>query len=183
MMLPDKLQDFWRRNDLLGWVGSTRMPASVRRRRHQYKRHAAVKRTGLLRTTSVGPSSGLAYAGTALQHAGPPSSMRTTAIRMQYPMQAASSILQQNHWLDPRCSCWCGGTVPFDLCLRTSLAHQIQRLALHCTCVCSAWQEEACLNPAMLARSHTKNWKKAVTAVDCELLCELSFASSTYVYL
>jgi hypothetical protein len=97
VMLPDRLQDFWRRNDWhgMGWVGLGRHACRdlcVADNIRQYKRHAAVKRTGLVRSTSVGPSFGLAYAGTALQHAGPPSSMRTTAIRMQYTMQAASSI-------------------------------------------------------------------------------------------
>jgi hypothetical protein len=36
------------------------------------------------------------YASPALQHPDPPSSMRTTVMCMQYAMQAASSILQQN---------------------------------------------------------------------------------------
>jgi hypothetical protein len=85
--------------------------------------------------------------------------MRTTAVCMQYAMQTTCRILQQYYWLDPRCFGWGRRTAAFNLCLRSSIAHT-QRLALHCTCVCSAGWEEACLKPVTLVRRHTKNVEK-----------------------
>jgi hypothetical protein len=168
----------------MAWVGSTRMPGSVRcRQTHHRKRHPVVKRTGLLRTAVVGPSSGLAYAGMhcsipihpkacerplsacSIHHASSLPHLATTSL-------AGPALL----WLE-----------------QTDCGLQLVSTLFHCP------YTEACiaLHVRLFSRvgismsqarhagaaPHKERGKRRSRQWDCELLCELSFASSTYVYL
>jgi hypothetical protein len=100
-----------------------------------------------------------------------------------HTMQAASRILQR-HWLDPCCSCLSRGTAAFDLSLRSSLA--VHR-GSHCVALQVRLYSRVGRSMSQArhagAKPHKERGKRRSRQWDCELLCELSFASSTYVYL
>ena len=169
----------------MGWVGPTRRSlGSVRyRQTHHRKRHPVVKRTGLLRTAVVGPSSGLAYPG---MHCSIPIHPKAC----ERPLSACSTHHAGN--LPHLATILLVG--PALLWLeQTDCGLQLVSTLFHCP------YTEACiaLHVRLFSRvgrsmsqtqhagaaPHKERGKRRSRQWDCELLCELSFASSTYVYL
>jgi hypothetical protein len=149
----------------MAWVGSTRMPGSVRcRQTHHHKRHPVFKRTGLLRTAVVGPSSGLAYAG---MHCSIPILPKAC----ERPLSACSMQCRQ-----PAASCnnitgWTRAALAGADGLRPStcvyaLPLPIHR-GLHCIARASVQQggKKHVSNPTRWCGATQRTWKKAVTAV------------------